>query len=1100
MQNNQELLELANGYFSQGDEAFNNDRLEDSIALYQKASQVYERIEEREKQVDVTTKLGLVFAQTGHEDLAIDTYLQALDLAIINNYKFTQARIYNNIGNQIALNHEYKRSIPVFMRAFELMKDPEVKKNPRYHILNIVICHNLAQYHERIDQLDEASRFLALEEDALRSNPQYENYRYPMLTVACKIYWKRGNRKFAYEHVDEIVDNYTNEKKTEDFLENILSIIELLMDMADFDRWQRILEAFERFAELQDKPFFYMMNARLWAEFYKIVGDTSNSQYLSAEYLDYSIKYQDVQQAEKGCDIAMKLQQQLNKTKTEVAAMGGHVDMLTGIGDMEKLKGDFEALLLELQNSSGNIGLGIIDIADFHRYNEEVGYLEGDELLRQVAKQLETLMGEYGMAYRLNADCFAVLVAQCDKESLHQLSSLIQTKILVPVTQGFMMMEAKEGQELSDYEKGAREVLEAAKAKGKGQIEIREMNLKDYHAFFTKYCHNLDEASSLEENFRSSKTKEEWMMSLDYRRIRTQEIYDENEELLAYYIQPILDGTENLTEEVAMKLAEELWDMRNAGYMDNLVMLEVAKVLEKYLEPTGHSQEHIYLLVILGEGYGRMNYEHFFDMSYFYYHKLNMYRSYLPEISKRTLRKFLYEAYLKADVSYASANKGHLSRCLDRMNEELDYYNDYNIKEILRLSDQEGQQMMDKFVVDMLTNSLMEIYSLEGSQRDYMTAYGYLSSVYKRQLLRSDNIFDVDDKANMVYLKLRFILGEISVEEYYSGLKEYFLYHSEIEQGKIREDDSYQSDLFYRLILFYVPELVILYGKADEGFMKTEKSFIDSTIESYMIYMSSIPKGDKASGITLVLYQSLGRMLKYLPDWVDVFTLVFKILVERNIDNSIHCKMVSEINKLILDMVYRNDQNLLVGSCGFNTLDQVADGYPYLLKYIENAGYIHDIGKIEVNDIVSLQTRHLTELEMENYRLHPEFGASMLDGVASMEEYIPIVLGHHRFFDDTDGYPVEYAYSCHKNPFLVNILQLSDCLEEATDSVGRAYAESKTLYEVMQEVDEQSSKRFHPELVRMMQADEEFQEKLAELINEGRQQICFDIFQSYQMF
>ena len=52
-------------------------------------------------------------------------------------------------------------------------------------------------------------------------------------------------------------------------------------------------------------------------------------------------------------------------------------------------------------------------------------------------------------------------------------------------------------------------------------------------------------------------------------------------------------------------------------------------------------------------------------------------------------------------------------------------------------------------------------------------------------------------------------------------------------------------------------------------------------------------------------------------------------------------------------------------------------------------------------------------------------------------------LYHHLWYDEKSGYPREYTYKGNDNAILYQILTCADCLDAATDSVGRAYSSGK---------------------------------------------------------
>ncbi len=80
-----------------------------------------------------------------------------------------------------------------------------------------------------------------------------------------------------------------------------------------------------------------------------------------------------------------------------------------------------------------------------------------------------------------------------------------------------------------------------------------------------------------------------------------------------------------------------------------------------------------------------------------------------------------------------------------------------------------------------------------------------------------------------------------------------------------------------------------------------------------------------------------------------------------------------------------------------------------LLDYAEGCGLYHDFGQIKMNLARTQQTRSLFENEFQMYRLHTVSGYDDLRKRPSTERYADIALGHHRWYDGSQGYPEEYV-------------------------------------------------------------------------------------------
>ncbi|MDD3992090.1 MAG: HD domain-containing protein [Desulfobacterales bacterium] len=71
---------------------------------------------------------------------------------------------------------------------------------------------------------------------------------------------------------------------------------------------------------------------------------------------------------------------------------------------------------------------------------------------------------------------------------------------------------------------------------------------------------------------------------------------------------------------------------------------------------------------------------------------------------------------------------------------------------------------------------------------------------------------------------------------------------------------------------------------------------------------------------------------------------------------------------------------------------------------VYQAGLLHDIGKIGMQDRILSRLGRLSSREMDIIRLHPEVGASILAPLTSLKALVPLVRHHHERYDGK-GYP-----------------------------------------------------------------------------------------------
>ena len=80
-----------------------------------------------------------------------------------------------------------------------------------------------------------------------------------------------------------------------------------------------------------------------------------------------------------------------------------------------------------------------------------------------------------------------------------------------------------------------------------------------------------------------------------------------------------------------------------------------------------------------------------------------------------------------------------------------------------------------------------------------------------------------------------------------------------------------------------------------------------------------------------------------------------------------------------------------------------------LMAYAQDCGLYFDFGLLKMNISRTMLTRNLFENEYRMYCLHTDSGHNDLLERPSTACFADIALGHHRWYDGSDGYPVRYV-------------------------------------------------------------------------------------------
>src|SRR6266487_3264352 len=131
-----------------------------------------------------------------------------------------------------------------------------------------------------------------------------------------------------------------------------------------------------------------------------------------------------------------------------------------------------------------------------------------------------------------------------------------------------------------------------------------------------------------------------------------------------------------------------------------------------------------------------------------------------------------------------------------------------------------------------------------------------------------------------------------------------------------------------------------------------------------------------------------------------------------------------------------------------------------LIKAIEAASLLHDMGKLAVPEHILNKPGKLTAAEFEKMKLHAAIGADILSSVDFPYPVVPIVRHHHEHWDG-GGYPA--GLKGEAIPVGARILAVVDCFDALTSD--RPYRSKMTSAEAIAILREWSGTHYEPRIV-----------------------------------
>ncbi|MBQ8823106.1 MAG: HD domain-containing protein [Lachnospiraceae bacterium] len=586
-----------------------------------------------------------------------------------------------------------------------------------------------------------------------------------------------------------------------------------------------------------------------------------------------------------------------------------------------------------------------------------------------------------------------------------------------------------------------------------------------------KYKRNMDRQRELDASLLQEQEKQEWLACLQNRAVENQKMYMENGE--------ILDALEKwlqspLQEDTARLLYDECNSMYWDGYDDCQVLLPMLYKLIPYYEEA----EDIPKLMFL---YGAVFYEEsevqsrreghpYHDESYNY--KIISYKKdYFSGMDAKHRRR-IWGAYYNLIVSglgnrAISADESY--RCYV---EALDFWNSPEVQAL----DGENEKIID--IVERIKKEWLIVEEvIEESNEEAQSTFCKLAQeMYQEEIAQQESIWQINSEVYAAYLHAQKILNNMSLEEIVDAYLDYYQ-----EKMKLCPDvkDLTEDDLYFLINAPLTIERWLCMGVEEEKSKKVMSLLKQQTQETWYEKLTKFAM----PFINGVMAEWCFTLIKYMDTQDEKEECLFQLLVKRQLPTYLHSVMVTHLAEALCKEAKRKCPELFEGLPESIKKD--------LVGFVRRSALLHDIGKTKITDIVNTQGRRLWDREFHGIKNHPMFGAEMIEKDEDLVKYRDVVLGHHKFYDGSGGYPVEFDNTKSPCRVLIDLITICDCIDAATDHLGRNYKRAKTLDEVLKELVEGKGTRYNPDLVEVIEESSRLKKEMRYIVSEGRMDIMY---------
>lgn len=663
---------------------------------------------------------------------------------------------------------------------------------------------------------------------------------------------------------------------------------------------------------------------------------------------------------------------------------------------------------------------------------------------------------------------------------LLQCSVLMSQKYIYPVTSGTSWSSAI----YPEIEKAQR------KAMSKGKLLPGAPN---FSRIFQQITYSYKQSNIYNDSIFLDLSHKEWTDMFERRAAQFAKFYEDNnqaiDELTDYF-------KSNFVPEAAYdSLFFYTKVMYHSNTNDVFLFEKLINILLPHYEEL-HDEEHLIFCYMCAGMYhfqcARMGDREAALRSEIAYHKVMNMRNHFAKFKDPLNHYYFISAYINLAVMHTQAGNASLQESLVLTQNIRKIYNTPEVQTIFKQDS----------LLNAYANWALNLFSLRG-----ITTYisqGWKSERMKKQLYSDYKEFrnsidnDFNSLNNRYYAKLPYddllieaFMGHITWDEAETRIKDMILTDKDLQLG---------SNLYTPIKIAYLNNLfetsIYVLNHSSLPFEKKKeeiKALLNIVLELISHYEHNRYTFEK--GMILDNIARKEDILQYL-NTEERRDLLFRLIVTEQPTTYVHVTMVADLAKTLATKMIEKMPDYFTGIPNLITVDDVYQYKDSLANFIYDAAIFHDLGKISMPTVVNNCIRKIFDHEYRILSLHPQKSLPFFAIDPSLHDYQDIALGHHKWYNGK-GYPSTFDNRNSVYYPIISIVTICDCLDAATENIGRNYHHPKPFDVVLKEFISETGTRYDPNIIKLIRSDKSLQAAMKQIVSDGRNDHYYKMYNGY---
>ena len=624
--------------------------------------------------------------------------------------------------------------------------------------------------------------------------------------------------------------------------------------------------------------------------------------------------------------------------------------------------------------------------------------------------------------------------------------------------------------------------------------------MKTTKEFIKKYIQNTEQISVLSSpKFESDVKVDDYTKILHENFVLIGKLASENREILDTYVFPILNA-EELTRENKEILREAFTALVDGYTMENVDIALAVLISDKLLEDALKQDENTEQLIQALDDNILANYNMMNAAK-----RTNAYSSLCKKVREKAFRSArMLLSYLEPDkfeklntdtaIDSVLTNARYITALYENLCGDSEA-NRENYEILCRAYEISESPFYREHVPEYDWNyykirtceyfgMTLELHNQRGFEQKYCkTAKEYCDILKELWNENPEENKEIISENELCLLSRRadYLSGNLSMEEYKNSL-------SELYQKRNRR--SFSLDDIFINVLLPVEYIRLL---ANRRLSEKERNTLEEFYHNATNYVLQLPNQDTLNFLLEYFCALLNSYIE-IPGGMSFAELGLSCLAAFHPPTFVHTMMVGKIAACLCGHLLRIHPEAFAGVAGYDGKEALTEEKRYeIIQFTYQGALCHDFGKLFIMDIIAIYGRKIMDDEFEMIKCHTDLGSDLLLRCESTGKYANIARGHHKWYDNSKGYPQEFHTDSVAEKVVIDLVTVADCLDAATDTVGRSYSRGKTLEDMKREFAEGAGTRYTPYITELME-DEKVLADLEFILSQYREKMYRDTY------